>query len=93
MRSLLVSTYEMGRQPFGIASAAAWLRTAGWDVACVDVAKEQLQEGKTRIGRPHRLPPADAHGHAPGGADHRDRAAGEPGGPHLRLRALRAAER
>ena len=27
MRSaLLVSTYDMGRQPFGLASAAAWLR-------------------------------------------------------------------
>jgi radical SAM superfamily enzyme YgiQ (UPF0313 family) len=45
MRSLLVSTYEMGRQPFGIASAAAWLGAAGWDVACVDVAKEKLAEG------------------------------------------------
>ena len=44
MRSLLVSTYEMGRQPFGIASAAAWMRAAGWDVTCVDVAKEKLQE-------------------------------------------------
>ena len=42
MRSLLVSTYEMGRQPFGLASAAAWLREAGWDVVCVDVAKEKL---------------------------------------------------
>ena len=45
MRSLLVSTYEMGRQPFGIASAAAWLGAAGWDVTCVDVAKEKLPEG------------------------------------------------
>ena len=42
MRSLLISTYEMGRQPFGMASAAAWLRAAGWDVDCVDVAKETL---------------------------------------------------
>ena len=46
MRSLLVSTYEMGRQPFGIASAAAWMRAAGWDVTCVDVAKEDLQAGR-----------------------------------------------
>jgi radical SAM superfamily enzyme YgiQ (UPF0313 family) len=46
MRSLLVSTYEMGRQPFGIASAAAWMRAAGWDVTCVDVAKEELQDGR-----------------------------------------------
>ena len=44
MRSLLISTYEMGRQPFGLASAAAWLRAAGWDVDCVDVAKEKLRQ-------------------------------------------------
>jgi radical SAM superfamily enzyme YgiQ (UPF0313 family) len=44
MRALLVSTYEMGRQPFGLASPAAWLRAAGWTVACVDVAKEQLRD-------------------------------------------------
>jgi radical SAM superfamily enzyme YgiQ (UPF0313 family) len=44
MRSaLLISTYEMGRQPFGLASAAAWLRAGGWTVACVDVAKEKLR--------------------------------------------------
>jgi radical SAM superfamily enzyme YgiQ (UPF0313 family) len=44
MRALLISTYEMGRQPFGLASAAAWLRAAGTTVACVDVAKEQLSD-------------------------------------------------
>src|SRR5512141_2440953 len=44
MRSaLLISTYEMGRQPFGLASAAAWLRAGGWAVACVDAAKEPLR--------------------------------------------------
>jgi radical SAM superfamily enzyme YgiQ (UPF0313 family) len=44
MRSaLLVSTYEMGRQPFGLASAAAWLRAGGWTVACVDAAKEKVR--------------------------------------------------
>jgi hypothetical protein len=44
MRSaLLISTYEMGRQPFGLASAAAWLRAAGWTVDCVDAAKEKLR--------------------------------------------------
>ena len=26
MRALLISTYELGRQPFGLASPAAWLR-------------------------------------------------------------------
>jgi radical SAM superfamily enzyme YgiQ (UPF0313 family) len=44
MRALLISTYEMGRQPFGLASPAAWLREAGWAVDCVDVAKEPLRE-------------------------------------------------
>lgn len=41
MRSVLISTYEMGRQPFGLASAAAWLREAGSIVDVVDVAKEK----------------------------------------------------
>jgi radical SAM superfamily enzyme YgiQ (UPF0313 family) len=45
MRSaLLVSTYEMGRQPFGLASAAAWLRAEGLTVTCVDAAKEKLAD-------------------------------------------------
>ena len=29
MRILLVSTYDLGRQPLGLASPAAWLRAAG----------------------------------------------------------------
>ena len=41
-RALLISTYEMGRQPFGVASAAAWLRADGWDVRAIDAAKETL---------------------------------------------------
>lgn len=48
MRALLISTYEMGRQPFGLASPAAWLRGAGWDVACADVAKERLDPDRVR---------------------------------------------
>ena len=42
MRALLVATYEMGRQPFGLASPAAWLRADGWDVTCADLSKERL---------------------------------------------------
>jgi len=34
----------MGRQPFGLASPAAWLRRDGWTVTCVDVAKEKLSD-------------------------------------------------
>ena len=44
MRALLISTYELGRQPFGLASPAAWLRRAGWVVECVDAAKDRLEE-------------------------------------------------
>ena len=42
MRALLIATYEMGRQPFGLASPAAWLRNAGVEVTCVDLARERL---------------------------------------------------
>jgi radical SAM superfamily enzyme YgiQ (UPF0313 family) len=42
MRALLISTYELGRQPYGLASPAAWLRRAGWDVVCADVTRERL---------------------------------------------------
>jgi radical SAM superfamily enzyme YgiQ (UPF0313 family) len=42
VKAVLISTYEMGRQPFGLASPAAWLRAAGWDVVCIDAAKEKL---------------------------------------------------
>jgi radical SAM superfamily enzyme YgiQ (UPF0313 family) len=48
VRALLVSTYDMGRQPFGLASPAAWLKAAGVDVACADVAKERLSEEAVR---------------------------------------------
>ena len=40
----MISTYEMGRQPFGLASPAAWLRARGWDVTCVDASKEKLHQ-------------------------------------------------
>ncbi len=35
---MLVSTYELGRQPFGLASPAAWLRAEGHDVTVADLA-------------------------------------------------------
>ncbi len=38
-KALLISTYDLGRQPFGLASPAAWLKAAGWDVVCTDAAK------------------------------------------------------
>jgi radical SAM superfamily enzyme YgiQ (UPF0313 family) len=39
---LLLSTYDLGRQPFGLASAAAALQAAGLEVTCRDLAREQL---------------------------------------------------
>ena len=44
MRALLVSTYDLGRQPFGVASPAAWLRNAGVDVDCADTSREPLTD-------------------------------------------------
>ena len=46
MRALLISTYELGRQPYGLASPAAWLRRAGWDVVCADITRERLQRAR-----------------------------------------------
>ena len=42
---VLVSPYELGRQPFGLAEAAAWLRDAGFPVRCVDLSRERLDPG------------------------------------------------
>jgi radical SAM superfamily enzyme YgiQ (UPF0313 family) len=42
MNVLLVSTYELGHQPFGLASPAAWLTDRGHEVACVDLCVEPL---------------------------------------------------
>ena len=44
MRTLLISTYEMGRQPFGLASPAAWLRHAGVDVTCLDLSRQPFRD-------------------------------------------------
>ncbi len=45
MRVLLVSTYDLGRQPTGLARPAARLRQAGADVTCVDVSRDALDDG------------------------------------------------
>jgi radical SAM superfamily enzyme YgiQ (UPF0313 family) len=44
MNILLLSTYELGRQPFGLASPAAWLRARGHEVRCLDLARESFDE-------------------------------------------------
>lgn len=47
-RVLLLSTYDLGRQPFGLASPAAWLRRAGATVAVQDLAIQPLDEAAVR---------------------------------------------
>src|SRR5215211_6285770 len=48
MQILLISTYELGRQPFGLASPAAWLKETGATVTCLDLAVEHLDEEAVR---------------------------------------------
>src|SRR5256885_12739556 len=44
MNIALISTYELGRQPFGLVSPAAWLRAAGHAVVCLDLTRQELDE-------------------------------------------------
>lgn len=48
MRVLLVSTYELGHQPFGLASPAAWILERGHEVACFDLSVECLDDDTVR---------------------------------------------
>jgi len=48
LKSVLISTYELGRQPFGLASPAAWLRRAGSAVTCLDLSCQPLDEEAVR---------------------------------------------
>jgi radical SAM superfamily enzyme YgiQ (UPF0313 family) len=48
VKTLLLSTYDLGRQPFGLASPAAWLARAGDIVTTNDLAVEPLDEAAAR---------------------------------------------
>jgi len=48
MKAVLLSTYELGRQPFGLASPAAWLRARGVEATCCDVSREPLSTDAIR---------------------------------------------
>jgi radical SAM superfamily enzyme YgiQ (UPF0313 family) len=48
LRIVLISTYELGRQPFGLASPVAWLRARGHEVACLDLSRVALDEAAIR---------------------------------------------
>ncbi len=45
---MLISTYELGHQPFGLASPAAWLTERGAQVTCLDLSRESLREEPVR---------------------------------------------
>lgn len=44
MHAAIIGTYELGRQPFGLASPAAWLERDGWSVRCLDLAVDAFDE-------------------------------------------------
>jgi radical SAM superfamily enzyme YgiQ (UPF0313 family) len=48
LKAVLISTYELGRQPFGLASPAAWLRQTGAQVVCLDMSREAFREEAVR---------------------------------------------
>ena len=48
MKIVLLSTYELGRQPFGLASPAAWLRKRGHEVACFDLSRQAMDDAALR---------------------------------------------
>ena len=51
MDVVLISTYELGHQPFGLASPAAWLKAVGARVACLDLAVQAFEpEAIARAG-------------------------------------------
>ncbi len=45
---VLISTYELGRQPFGLASPAAWLKAVGANVSLQDLSLRELDLGPVR---------------------------------------------
>ena len=77
--ALLISTYDLGRQPFGLASAAAVLRAAGVDVTLPRPGQAAARSEAVAPTRRGRVLPADAHRDAAG-------AAGDRSGPRRRIR-------
>ena len=48
MQVVLISTYDLGRQPFGLASPAGFLRRAGHEVVCADLTRSPLPADAVR---------------------------------------------
>ena len=51
LKVLLISTYELGRQPFGLASPAGWLRADGFQTTSLDLSRQSLDEEAVRTAR------------------------------------------
>src|ERR1700723_1545 len=49
MKVILISTYDLGRQPFGLASPAQWLRAEGHEVTTADLSCEPLPTEALRV--------------------------------------------
>jgi radical SAM superfamily enzyme YgiQ (UPF0313 family) len=49
VKVVLISTYELGHQPFGLASPAAWLRRDGHQVFCIDTSQQALRDHEGTI--------------------------------------------
>ena len=45
---VLINPYELGRQPFALAEASAWLKHDGFQVHCIDLSLEKLDPGLLR---------------------------------------------
>ena len=48
MNVVLISTYDLGRQPFGLASPQAWLRRDGHSVRLLDLSFEKFSDDDVR---------------------------------------------
>lgn len=48
MKILLIACYELGHQPFNLASPAAYLQEGGFEVACRDLSVQRLDEDSIR---------------------------------------------
>jgi len=48
-KTVLINPYELGRQPFALAEPAAWLKQAGFQVACIDLSLQRL-DSRTLAG-------------------------------------------
>ena len=46
MKVVLISPYEIGRQPFGLAEPAALLAQADFEVECIDLSRERLDASR-----------------------------------------------